>query len=195
MSKTTRITKDPETRRQEILDKAGELFEAQGIAKTSMSDIADKVGVAKGLVYYYFASKEELIEAIVEQFIGKLANTLDDIVQQDALDFYGKLNAILNLYFHFIEKHPAILVLSPANPGVFELIRDRLSSIALNHALSLLQQGLNQEQIRIRYPEYMLKILIRGLGDLYIEGVHELAIHATLIEQTLGLEPGQLKLT
>ncbi len=189
-----RITKDPEIRRQEILDTAGALFESNGIGKTSMAEIAEAVGVAKGLVYYYFASKEALIEAIIDQFIHKLDEALADIVARGDLDFYAKLNAILNLYFHFIQNHPTVLVLSPANSEVFNLLRDRLSDIALNHALVLLQQGAGQNVIRIRYPEYMLKILIRGLGDLYIDGVRQLEIHAALIEQTLGLEPGQLRL-
>lgn len=193
-SKPMRITKDPEIRRQEIIDSAKALFELQGIGKTSMTEIAEKVGVAKGLVYYYFSSKEQLVVEVIDQFISGLDASLLEIMQQDKLDFYGKLTAILNLYYSAIQSHPTLLAIAPTDPGIFSLIRERLSEIALLHAKDLLQMGMQQNLIQIEYPEYMLKILIRGLGDLYIEGVHAPQIHATLIEQTLGLEKGRLRL-
>ena len=55
-----RITKKPEIRRQEILDAALVLFGKNGYEKTSMADIAKYMGVAQGLCYRYFPSKEAL---------------------------------------------------------------------------------------------------------------------------------------
>lgn len=189
-----RITKDPVIRRQEIIDTARELFEAHGISRTSMTDIASQIGVAKGLVYYYFSSKDLLVEEVIDQFIRRLDATLRQILLRDDLDFYGKLSAILVLYFQSFQGSPASIKFSPVVPGVFDLIRDRMSETALIHASDLLQQGKREELIRIEYPEYMLKILISGLGDLYIQGIRELPVHATLIEQTLGLAKGRLTL-
>lgn len=189
-----RITKDPEIRRQEIIDSARALFETQGPSKTSMTEIAEKIGVAKGLVYYYFSSKEQLAEAVIEQFIKEVDEALQEIIRHDELDFHAKLTAILNLYFNSIQRHPAFLADSPVDPPAFSLIRERLSEIALFHTKGLLLIGKQQNIIQIEYPEYVLRILIRGLGDLYVEGVHDPRVHATLIEQTLGLEKGKLML-
>ena len=72
-----RISKNPEARRQEIIEIATGLFTARGISKTSISDVAEAVGVAKGLVYYYFASKEDLVQCIVKQ----LATGVDQALQ------------------------------------------------------------------------------------------------------------------
>ncbi|HBP37202.1 MAG TPA: hypothetical protein DD640_00350 [Clostridiales bacterium] len=189
-----RITKDPAVRRQEIVEQARLQFEARGISKTSMNEIAVGVGVAKGLIYYYFPSKEHLVEEVISQFIQELDESLSQIIQRGDLDFYAKLTAILELYFSAIRSHPTVMVFSPADPGVFSLIRERMSEIALRHAGVLLQQGMQQNLIQIRYPEHMLRMLIRGLGDLYIEGVRQLPILVTLIEQTLGLEKERLYL-
>ena len=63
-----RITKEPEVRKKEIIDVAMALFEENGIMKTSMNDIAKKMDVAKGLLYYYFKSKDELISEVIESF-------------------------------------------------------------------------------------------------------------------------------
>ena len=53
-----RVTKEPEVRKQEILDTALKLFGENGYEKTSITDIAKAIGVAQGLCYRYFPSKK-----------------------------------------------------------------------------------------------------------------------------------------
>lgn len=188
-----RISKLPEVRRQEIIDTARVLFEDQGVAKTSMTEIAERIGIAKGLVYYYFSSKEQLAEAIVDQLIAGLDEKLQLIVSENHPDFHVKLTNILGTFFRTIRSHPTVLAYSPGSPGMSVQVRERLYGIALKHAGTILREADQRHQIHIDFPEYMLRILIRGLGDLYIEGVQEPEVHATLIEQTLGLEKGLLR--
>lgn len=68
-----RITKEPEIRRQEILDTALRLFGEKGYEKTSIADIARAMGVAQGLCYRYFPSKEALFDCAIEQYADILA--------------------------------------------------------------------------------------------------------------------------
>ncbi|MFA9466688.1 MAG: TetR/AcrR family transcriptional regulator [Velocimicrobium sp.] len=63
-----RITKEPEVRKQEILNCAMELFYQNGYDKTSISDIAEKLGIAQGLCYRYFKSKEELFDTALDYY-------------------------------------------------------------------------------------------------------------------------------
>lgn len=63
-----RITKEPEERKQEILDMAVKLFNEKGYEKTSIADIANAIGVAQGLCYRYFPSKETLFDCAIEQY-------------------------------------------------------------------------------------------------------------------------------
>ena len=63
-----RVTKEPEVRKQEILDTALKLFGENGYEKTSMTDIAKAIGVAQGLCYRYFPSKEALFDSALEQY-------------------------------------------------------------------------------------------------------------------------------
>jgi AcrR family transcriptional regulator len=191
---SNRITKDTQTRRQEIIDAARGLFEAGGIQKTSMAEIAERVGVAKGLVYYYFASKDALVQAIVEQSISGVDSALTHIIADGRLDFYQKFAAFLGVYFQTIQGNPAIFSFASIDSRLFDLVSERLSAIALSHAGLLLEQGMALGLIDIEYPEYMLKLLIRGLVNLYMEGMRDVGIYVTLIEQTLGLEHGRLRL-
>ena len=67
-----RITKEPEVRKQEIIDTALKLFGEKGYEKTSITDIAKAIGVAQGLCYRYFPSKEVLFDSAIEQYADVL---------------------------------------------------------------------------------------------------------------------------
>jgi AcrR family transcriptional regulator len=76
-----RIVKKAEERRQEIVSAARELFLEKSYDRTTMQDVMKKVEIAKGTIYHYFQSKEDLLEAVVQ-------DTVDDYLTdvQDALD-------------------------------------------------------------------------------------------------------------
>lgn len=61
-SALTRTVKKPEERRWELIHAATELFSEHGYEKTSVNDIIQKIGVAKGTFYHYFKSKEEIAD-------------------------------------------------------------------------------------------------------------------------------------
>ena len=69
-------TKPAEQRRAELLAAGQALFLAKGIAGTSLDDITQRAGVSKGLFYLYFASKEDLVLALREQFSRDLAERM-----------------------------------------------------------------------------------------------------------------------
>lgn len=79
-----RVTKEPEVRRQEILDTALRLFGEKGYEKTSITDIARAIGVAQGLCYRYFPSKEALFDSAIEQYADELAAQLANAAQDDS---------------------------------------------------------------------------------------------------------------
>ena len=62
-----------ETRPQELLDAALDLFVEKGFAATRSEEVAQRAGVSKGTLYLYYPSKEELFKAVVRQ---KLANLI-----------------------------------------------------------------------------------------------------------------------
>ena len=59
-----RTRKEPEQRKQEIFAAAVQLFMEKGYAATTVADITKAAGVAKGTFFYYFATKDVLLEAI-----------------------------------------------------------------------------------------------------------------------------------
>jgi len=76
-----------------ILDTALKLFAGQGYASTSISLIAEKAGISKGLMYNYFKSKEELLKIIVLNLIDEIIELLDSnhdnqLSEEEALQFF-----------------------------------------------------------------------------------------------------------
>ena len=67
-----RIVKDADVRRDELLDTALSLFLECGYERTSVEHITQTVGVAKGTFYHYFATKQDLLEQLVERFTDDL---------------------------------------------------------------------------------------------------------------------------
>jgi TetR/AcrR family transcriptional regulator len=68
--------------RKRLLDAAVHLFSAQGVAGTTVAEIAARVGVTSAMVHYYFKTKDQLLDAVVEEkligeFIAFVAGGLD----------------------------------------------------------------------------------------------------------------------
>jgi AcrR family transcriptional regulator len=57
--------------RERIQDVARELFKQQGMQRTSLQDIADKLGITKPALYYHFTSREDLVRSIVQPLIDQ----------------------------------------------------------------------------------------------------------------------------
>lgn len=90
-----RTVKKPDIRRNEILDAAEALFAEKGYARTTINDILLAQDIAKGTFYHYFASKEELMEAMVARSIGKGLETIRGIADDGTLPATEKLRLII----------------------------------------------------------------------------------------------------
>jgi AcrR family transcriptional regulator len=139
-------TKPAEQRRAELLAAGQALFLAKGIAGTSLDDITQRAGVSKGLFYLYFASKEDLVLALREQFSRDLADRMSaaieavpadpptawadrlDACARAGLERYRDLHDLHEVLFHHAHTaspgpghprsgHPAPANPAPANPA------------------------------------------------------------------------------
>ncbi|MEU5850858.1 TetR/AcrR family transcriptional regulator [Saccharopolyspora shandongensis] len=71
----------PRTRvdtRAEIRVVAAELFARQGFEKTSLREVAERLGITKAALYYHFPSKADLVRGIVQPFVDEVEDLLAD---------------------------------------------------------------------------------------------------------------------
>ncbi|WP_374967191.1 TetR/AcrR family transcriptional regulator [Lysinibacillus sp. RS5] len=66
------MRKEAQERRNEILDAADELFGQKGFDGTSTNDILEKVGIARGTLYYHFKSKVDIMDALIERYNAQI---------------------------------------------------------------------------------------------------------------------------
>ena len=74
----------PAQRREQILEAAAELFSRGGYQGVTVDAIAERAGVSKGNVYWYFNSKREILKSLVDDFYRRLGAPLEEILQSDA---------------------------------------------------------------------------------------------------------------
>ncbi|MBC3889853.1 TetR family transcriptional regulator [Acetobacterium paludosum] len=86
-----KTVKEGEIRRREILDVARELFVTKGYDHTSVNDILKIVDIAKGTFYYYFASKEEVLEAIILDIVEEGARRAEIIVKDQSIPLLNRI--------------------------------------------------------------------------------------------------------
>jgi len=77
-----RVVKPTEQRRAEILEAALALFSSKGFHDTTMEEVANAAGVAKGTIYLYFQSKEHLLLALKRDFMQGLTDAVANIVAE-----------------------------------------------------------------------------------------------------------------
>ena len=95
-------------KRRQILDAAVRVFARQGFHSTRVSDIADEAGVAYGLVYHYFGSKDEVLDTLfVERWDILLAAIRDTDEQEGAAR--DKLHAIASFIVDSYRHDPELM--------------------------------------------------------------------------------------
>ena len=101
-----RVAPRVSTRREDILEGAAELFARNGIAATTVRDIGDAVGMLSGSLYHYFASKEEIVDAIVASYLDDLRARYDTVAQTND-DPVERLRALIHASFHSVFEYPS----------------------------------------------------------------------------------------
>jgi len=86
-------------KRQRIVDAANRLFYHKGFTATSFADIAQDCGVPKGNFYFYFRTKENLLDAVIHERMERITAHLDTIYH-DFPNPRERLHRIANIPFY-----------------------------------------------------------------------------------------------
>ena len=115
----------PDSRRDQILDRAALLFGEHGYDRTSIRDIAAAVGMLPGSVYYHFPSKEALLEAVYTAAIDRATETLHDAVAAHQ-DPWDRLEAAAVAHLGILVGGGSIAAVIADGPNLPATARDQL---------------------------------------------------------------------
>ena len=122
-----RISKSPQERKQEIIEAALELFMSQGYEKTSIAMIVERVGVAQGLFYYYFKSKEDVFQEAMQFYTDRLATeVIGDLLAPEAASIFERFSAVIEHLSSMFEASDLVFN-SDLNTGLVKEIDIQLS--------------------------------------------------------------------
>jgi AcrR family transcriptional regulator len=95
--------------RQRILDAAIDQFGVRGVDAVSLDEIARAVGVRKQTVLYWFPSKDELVDAVLETVAAELVVVIDAAVRSASDDPLERIDAVVRAVFRPAVRRPALL--------------------------------------------------------------------------------------
>ncbi len=178
-------------KKKEILDAAIQCFAEKGFHSTSMQDVCRAAGMSPGSLYRYFASKDDIIIAIVEEerregdeftnyisgnddLIGSLSDIIDHVIQRSKDPSYAQLS--VEIYAELIRNDKAMKI---AVEGYTK------STSALTKALI---NAIDNGQINSDWnPEALAEVLIALIDALetrpaFTKKVSDKAIHETVVK-------------
>jgi AcrR family transcriptional regulator len=196
-----RITKAPEERRLEIIKTAEKLFSQNGYSNTSVEAIIKEMGVAKGTFYYYFKSKEEVLEAIVDHTLDQIVKMAEQIADDASMNALTKMELLLSNSQIGDEdtKEMAEHLHLPANRELHE-ISNIQTVLRLSPVLAkIVEQGNEEKVFNTKRPLETMQFLLTG-GQFLLDGglfgfseqeiFERRIVVQEIIEKALGAAPG-----
>ena len=160
-----RIVKEAGERKNEILDAAAELFVAKGYEETSTGDILDRVGIARGTLYYHFKSKEDILDALIERINGDLIARSKAAAADQSLPVVERIVlAIMSLNVGSAESAISHEVLEQVHKPQNALLHQKMQQGLLDGVVpvlaGLVEEGNASGVFHTRYPRETTEMLI-----------------------------------
>lgn len=169
-----------------IFNAATEVFEEKGYTGARMQEIADRAGINKALLHYYFRTKDQLFMAVFQVLLKKMFDKIFSIFEEDN-SFKEKIRRYLDEHIEFMIKNPKLPIFLlnelSRNSSLAESLKGMINyqqvreMIYTRHAKELKAYGIKKNdmpQLMVTLVSFsifpfaardMLKILIPELDD------------------------------
>ena len=200
MKNTERTAKS----KHKILDAAERLFMEKGYEETTVSDILNASGIARGSLYYHYSSKEDVLDGILQRITEQIVKAAKTVADDPALAAHDKMLRIIpsaNISYSPYEQMIEELH-RPVNALLHQKgIAQTLNAVAPVIAL-VVEQGIKEGVYRTQYPLETVEILLVAGQFIFDEGIFQRTLEETaarmtafvhLTETVLGAKPGSFQ--
>lgn len=155
-----------ETNRQKIIEAANALFYQRGYNQTSFSEIAEAAGIPRGNFYYYFKSKDEILESVIAQRNERIAGMLEQWEREipEPRERLKRFVQILNNSVDDVIRYGCPM--GSLNAELGKTQPDLQAQAA--KMFSLMRDWLQQQFVDIGYKaqakDYAMKLIVRAQG-------------------------------
>ncbi len=199
-----RVVKEAEERKNEILDVAEHLFGTKGFDNTSTTDILNEIGIARGTLYYHFKSKEEILDAMIERTVKKLAGKAKKIIFQRDTSVLQRLTKMM-LTLKIDDKDFSHGFLKQAHRPQNALMHQKMQKCILSEInpliTNLIQEGIVQGICKTDYPEEVAEMTFLYVNTVFDdlmehsaeEKQRKIAAFIYNLERLLNMEQNSMK--
>jgi len=164
---------------QSIQDAAMRVIARKGMASTTMQEIADEAGVAKGTIYLYFRDRDELVEKTFESAMSQLHARVDAALELD-LPFAEKLRAMLGAVSGFFRENREFFRLyismrfpegNPQQQRRQKRTCQPQYQTRVQRIAEVLREAMDRGEIGVTDPRRLALFIIEGSNAVIIERV------------------------
>jgi AcrR family transcriptional regulator len=174
-----RIIKEYDERLNELLDVAQQLFFQKGYDVTSVNDIIETVGVAKGTFYHYFKSKDDLLDKLVDRWTKAALDRVNELTKREDINALDKLNKFFITIRDYKVENLELM-------KVFMKVLYRDENLIMRHKML-------QNSLKWLTPEF-IKIIKQGIKEGCFSPVDEEETAELIFSMALALSESMVKL-
>jgi len=172
------MTESDKNTEEKIFESATEVFLEKGLDGTRMQDIADRAGINKSLLHYYYRSKERLFNAVFEKTAKKVFARFAPVFNE-SLSIEDKIRFFFNEHIAFLQKNPRLplFLLNEINRNPAR-IRKFLKDVNVTALWTMLYTHHRDDLIRYRIteesiPQIMTTIVSMSIFPFIARGILE----------------------
>ncbi|UED81771.1 TetR/AcrR family transcriptional regulator [Lysinibacillus sp. CD3-6] len=197
------MRKEAEERRNEILDVADELFGQKGFDGTSTNEILEKVGIARGTLYYHFKSKEDIMDALIERYTVQILYCAKEIAANKNISVYERIIGVVMALN--ISDGNGKEVIEHMHKPQNALMHQKIQKVIVNEVppvlTGIIREGIEQGLFNTPYPYECMEMIVAYTNTVFDDAMVNLTnaevarrIQALLfnVERLLGVESGSL---
>lgn len=190
-------------KRDLILDAMQKLMTDNEAKNATVSDVAKKAGIGKGSVYYYFESKEQIIDAVIQRGYSKVIEESRWMLKKSNMSALEKLQTIFKISVYPADGHGQSELLRLLNMQDDVVVHQKFCVIAVREMTPILaeiiRQGIKDGVLKCDYPEqyaqFIMSMILLSLDSVLIptgreEMYTKLKALAQMLETSMHMKEG-----